>query len=124
MAGKDRANDGIKKMADVARDAVPNDDGNPHRDDGLNGQLQELLGDAQVLLGGWNIAVDAYVDAKRFSRNLMRSGQKLWSVREQQRARESARLLPSLAKRAAIARSSDRSKAVRMVVTGDGSDGE
>lgn len=65
-AGKDRANDGIREMEEVARRAIPNDDGNPHRDDSLNGQLRELLGDAHVLLENWTQADLAYAGSISF----------------------------------------------------------
>jgi hypothetical protein len=64
VAGKERADEGIAKMDEVARSAIPNKDGDVHRDDRLRGQLHELLGDAQTLLLAWNKADTAYTAAK------------------------------------------------------------
>jgi len=63
QAGRDSATDGIRAMDDVARNATPNNDGTIHRDDSLNGQLNELLGDAQVLLGAKLLGDAAYAKA-------------------------------------------------------------
>jgi len=64
VASKDRAEEGIARMEEVARSATKNDDGDAHRDDRLRGQLHELLGDAQTLLQAWNKADSAYTEAK------------------------------------------------------------
>ena len=55
MAAKENARFGISKLGSI-------------RDDSLNGQLGELLGDVCVLLGHWQEAPDAYREAIPFFR--------------------------------------------------------
>jgi hypothetical protein len=74
QAARDRANEGIAEMERVAREAATTSEENRSRDDSLNGQLQELLGDAQVLLNAWLLADSAYSAAiARFTTDAERS---------------------------------------------------
>ncbi len=68
-AARDRANEGIAEMERVVRGTVGNSEENLQRDDGLNGQLRELLGDAQFLLNAWHQADAAYSGAISFFQN-------------------------------------------------------